>query len=134
MLLAREGRGVIRFLLIGLGGSLGALARYGVSFWIQERVAGAFPYGTFVVNITGCLIMGLVMTRLNEGGPVSVNWRFLVPVGFIGGYTTFSSFEFETFRLMGQGLPLAALGYVVSSVVLGYLALWIGVVAARAFL
>jgi CrcB protein len=125
---------VSRYLLIALGGSLGALARYGVSLWVQERVAGAFPYGTFLVNMSGCLIMGMAMTRLNEGGPASVNWRFLVPVGFIGAYTTFSSFEFETFRLIGQGLPLAAFGYVVSSVILGYLALWIGVVSARAFL
>lgn len=123
-----------RYLLIALGGGLGALARYGASFWVQERVAGAFPYGTFLVNISGCLIMGLVMTRLNEGGPVSVNWRFLVPVGFIGGYTTFSSFAFETFRLIEQGLPLTGLGYVASSVILGYLALWIGVITARAFL
>jgi len=125
---------VSRFLLIALGGSLGALARYGVSFWIQERASGALPYGTFIVNMTGCLVMGLVMTRLNEGGEVSVNWRFFVPVGFIGAYTTFSSFEFETFRLIQQGLPLAGLVYVVSSLILGYLALWLGVVMARVFL
>jgi len=125
---------VSRYLLIALGGSLGALARYGASFWVQERVAGAFPYGTFIVNISGCLIMGLVMTRLNEGGELSVNWRFLVPVGFIGAYTTFSSFEFEMFRLAEQGVPLLGLLYVVSSVILGYLALWLGVITARAFL
>jgi len=125
---------VSRYLLIALGGGCGALARYGLSFWIQERVSGAFPYGTFIVNVTGCLIMGAVMTRLNEGGEVSVNWRYLVPVGFIGGYTTFSAFEFETFRILEQGLPLVGLSYVVSSVVLGYLALWLGVVTARAFL
>jgi len=123
-----------RFLLIAVGGSLGALARYGVSFWVQERVAGAFPYGTFIVNISGCLIMGLVMTRLNEGAEVSVNWRFLVPVGFIGAYTTFSSFEFEMFRLAEQGASLVGLAYMVSSLVLGYVALWLGVIAARAFL
>jgi CrcB protein len=125
---------VVRYLLIALGGGAGAMARYGLSFWIQERASGTFPYGTFIVNITGCLIMGLVMARLNEGGPVSVNWRYLVPVGFIGGYTTFSAFEFETFRLLEQGLPLVGLGYVVSSVVVGYLAVWIGVIAARALL
>jgi CrcB protein len=125
---------VSRYLLIAAGGAFGALSRYGVSFWIQERVPGAFPYGTFIVNITGCLLMGVVMTRLNEGGAVSVNWRYLVPVGFIGGYTTFSAFEFETFRILEQGLPLVGLGYVVSSVVVGYLALWLGVVTARAFL
>jgi CrcB protein len=125
---------VSRYLLIALGGAFGAMARYGVSFWIQERVGGAFPYGTFIVNITGCLIMGVVMTRLNEGGEVSVNWRYLVPIGLIGGYTTFSAFEFEAFRILEQGLPLVGLGYVVSSVVVGYLALWLGVVTARAFL
>jgi CrcB protein len=78
--------------------------------------------------------MGLVMTRLNEGAEVSVNWRFLVPVGFVGAYTTFSSFEFEMFRLAEQGASLVGLAYMVSSLVLGYLALWLGVIAARAFL
>jgi CrcB protein len=123
-----------RVLLIAVGGSLGALARYGASYWVQERVAGSFPYGTFIVNISGCLVMGLVMTRLNEGGEVSVNWRYLVPVGFIGAYTTFSSFEFEIFRLAEQGASLVGLAYLVSSLVLGYVALWLGVIAARAFL
>ncbi len=123
-----------RFLLIALGGSLGALARYGASYFVQERVTGSFPYGTFIVNVTGCLIMGMVMTRLNEGGEVSVNWRYLVPVGFIGAYTTFSSFEFEMFRLAEQGASLVGLTYLVSSLVLGYLALWLGVITARAFL
>jgi fluoride exporter len=124
-----------RFVMIAVGGSLGALARYGLSFWVQERAPGAaFPYGTFVVNITGCLVMGIVMTRLNEGGYAHVNWRFLVPVGFIGAYTTFSSFVFETFRLIEQGMPLIGFGYVASSLILGYLALWIGVVVTRAFL
>lgn len=123
-----------RLLMIALGGGLGAVSRYGMSFWIQERVTGAFPYGTFIVNITGCLLMGIVMTRLNEGGPASINWRFLVPIGFIGGYTTFSSFAFETFRLLEQGLPLVGLGYIVFSVTIGYLALWLGVISARAFL
>jgi fluoride exporter len=125
---------VSRFLLIAAGGSLGALARYGVAFWVQERVSAAFPYGTFIVNITGCVIMGVVMTRLNEGGEVSVNWRYLVPVGFIGAYTTFSAFEFETFRLIEQGLPLVGFGYVMSSLILGYVALWLGVILARALL
>jgi CrcB protein len=125
---------VSRLLMIALGGGLGAVSRYGMSFWIQERVTGAFPYGTFIVNITGCLLMGIVMTRLNEGGPASINWRFLVPIGFIGGYTTFSSFAFETFRLLEQGLPLVGLGYIVFSVTIGYLALWLGVISARAFL
>jgi CrcB protein len=120
--------------LIALGGSLGALARYGASYFVQERVAGSFPYGTFIVNISGCLVMGLVMTRLNEGGEVSVNWRYLVPVGFIGAYTTFSSFEFEIFRLTEQGASLVGLAYLVSSLVLGYIALWLGVMTARAFL
>jgi CrcB protein len=125
---------VSRFLLIALGGSLGAVARYGASFWVQERVTSVFPYGTFIVNLTGCLLMGLTMTRLNEGPEVSVNWRFLVPVGFIGGYTTFSSFVFEMFRLAEQGTPLIGLAYLASSVILGYLALWLGVILARAFL
>jgi CrcB protein len=125
---------VSRYLMIALGGSFGALARYGAAYWVQERVTGAFPYGTFIVNISGCLIMGLVMTRLNEGGEVSVNWRYLVPVGFIGAYTTFSAFEFEMFRLAEQGVPLVGLIYLATSVIGGYGALWLGVIIARALL
>jgi CrcB protein len=125
---------VSRYLMIALGGALGSLARYGVALWVQQRVGGAFPSGTFLVNISGCLIMGIVMTLLTEGGVVHPNWRFLVPIGFIGAYTTFSTFELETFRAVEEGGWLIALSNVIFSVIVGFVALWIGVVATRRIL
>ncbi len=123
-----------RYLMIALGGALGSLARYGVALWVQQRVGGAFPSGTFLVNVSGCLIMGVVMTLLTEGGAFDPNWRFLVPIGFIGAYTTFSTFEMETFRAVEEGGLLIALSNIVFSVIVGFLALWLGVVATRRLL
>ncbi len=123
-----------RYLMIALGGALGSLARYGVALWVQQRVGGAFPSGTFLVNVSGCLIMGVVMTLLTEGGAFDPNWRFLVPIGFIGAYTTFSTFEMETFRAVEEGGLLIALSNIVFSVIVGFLALWLGVVGTRRLL
>jgi CrcB protein len=74
----------------------GAIARYPLALWIQQRTASLFRFGTFIVNISGCLVMGVTMTLLTEKLAVSTSWRFLVPVRFIGAYTTFSTFEFDT--------------------------------------
>jgi CrcB protein len=125
---------VSRYLMIALGGALGALARYFVALWVQQRVGGTFPIGTFLVNVSGCLIMGIAMTLLTEGGALHPNWRFLVPIGFIGAYTTFSTFEMETFRAIEEGGWLIALGNIVFSVIVGFFALWLGVVATRRIL
>jgi CrcB protein len=125
---------VSRYLMIALGGALGSLARYGVALWVQQRVGGAFPSGTFLVNVSGCLIMGVVMTLLTEGGAYDPNWRFLVPIGFIGAYTTFSTFELETFRAVEEGGLLIALSNIVFSVIVGFLALWVGVLVTRRLL
>ena len=119
--------------MIGIGGALGAIARYQVAAVVQARVPVGFPYGTFVVNITGCLIMGIVTALLTERLVVNPNWLFLVPIGFVGAYTTFSTFELETFRAVAEGAwPIAAVN-VIGSVVAGYLALRAGFVVARLF-
>jgi len=118
--------------MIALGGALGALARYEVAALIQARIPAGFPWGTFVVNISGCLVMGIAATLLTDKLVVHPNWRFLIPIGFIGAYTTFSTFEFETFRAITEGGWLIAGANVVGSVVAGYAALWIGVMLARA--
>ena len=120
-----------RYVMIAIGGSLGAIARYEVATMIQARVPAGFPWGTFVVNVSGCLVMGLATTLLTERLVVNPAWRFLVPVGFIGAYTTFSTFELEAFRANTESAWLVGGAYVVGSVVAGYLALWVGVVAAR---
>ena len=120
-----------RYAIIALGGALGAVARYQVAAMIQARIPAGFPWGTFVVNVTGCLAMGIVMTLLSERLIVHPNWRFLIPIGFIGAYTTFSTVEFETFRAVTEGAVLIGAANAVGSMVAGYAALWLGVVLAR---
>jgi CrcB protein len=116
--------------MIALGGALGAIARYELATMIQNRIPVGFPWGTFVVNISGCLVMGVATTLLTDR-LVHPNWRFLIPIGFIGAYTTFSTFELETFRAVTDGAWLVGGLNVVGSVVAGYVALWLGVVLTR---
>jgi len=117
--------------MIAIGGAIGAIARYQVAAVIQARVPVGFPYGTFIVNISGCLIMGFVTALLTERLVVHPNWRFLIPIGFVGAYTTFSTFELETFRAVSEGAWPIAGANVVGSCVAGYAALWAGFIAAR---
>jgi CrcB protein len=120
--------------MMAVGGAIGAIARYQVAAVIQARVPVGFPYGTFIVNISGCFIMGVVTPLLTERFAVHPNWRFLIPIGFVGAYTTFSTFELETFRAVSEGAWPIAAANVVGSCVAGYLALWAGFVAARVLL
>jgi len=117
--------------MIALGGAAGAIARYQVAAMIQARIPAGFPWGTFVVNISGCLVMGVVTVLLTERPVAQPNWRFLIPIGFIGAYTTFSTFELETFRAITEGSWMIGAANVVGSVLAGYVALWIGVVLTR---
>jgi CrcB protein len=117
--------------MIALGGALGAIARYQVGSMIQSRLASGFPWGTFVVNISGCFLMGAVAVLVAERGAASPNWRFFIPIGFIGAYTTFSTFEFETYQAVGDGAWIVASGNVAASVIAGYAALWLGAAMTR---
>jgi CrcB protein len=117
--------------MVAIGGSLGAIARYQVATMIQARVPAGFPWGTFIVNVSGCLIMGLATTLLTDRLVVNPQWRFLIPIGFIGAYTTFSTFELELFRANTEGAWLIGTAYLFGSVAAGYLALWTGVLLAR---
>jgi CrcB protein len=119
-----------RYVMIALGGAMGAIARYQLAAMVQARIAVGFPWGTFIVNITGCLVMGVATTLLTDR-LVHPNWRFLIPIGFIGAYTTFSTFELETFRAVTDGAWLVGGLNVVGSVLAGYVALWLGVVLTR---
>ena len=120
-----------RYVMIALGGALGSIARYQVATVVQARVPVGFPYGTFVVNVTGCFVMGFVTALLTERLVANPNWRFLVPIGFVGAYTTFSTFELETFRAASEGAWMIAGTNMLGSFVVGYAALWAGFVAAR---
>ncbi len=121
----------MKCLIVGLGGFVGAVARYLVGGWVQQRWGAAFPYGTFVVNVSGSFLLGLFATlalRLAWGEP----WRLLFAVGFVGAYTTFSTFEYETLQLIAEGNRYpAAVAYLLGSVIAGFLAACLGVVTAR---
>lgn len=124
---------MVNYVMLALGGALGALARYGLGGLVQTRMNAVFPYGTLVVNLCGCLLMGFVMALITDRVIVAPGFRYLVPVGFIGAFTTFSTFELETFRAIEDGAWLIGFANVAASVILGFLALWLGVVAARRF-
>lgn len=121
----------MKYAMVGLGGFLGAIARFWVGGYIGERMGTRFPYGTFVVNVTGSFILGLAITVLTENAQWNPNWRYLIPIGFVGAYTTFSTFEFETLRSIQDGQWAVALVNVLLSVVLGFLGVWLGVVTGR---
>lgn len=117
------------YVLIALGGALGALARYNVGTWVQNRLPGSsFPWSTFIINATGSFILGFVATLLSQKFLTSPNWRPLVTVGFVGAYTTFSTFEYETAQL---GSSWQAMGNLAGSVIVGYGCVWLGIRLAQ---
>ena len=121
----------VKCLLILIGGGTGSLARFAASTAIHNRMGSRFPYGTVAVNITGCFLIGLMMTLLTERLDPHPYWRLGLVVGFLGGYTTFSSFEWETYLAIRGGGFWLGLVNVVGSVVLGYAAVWLGALLAR---
>ena len=123
---------MLKYLMIGIGGCLGSILRFWLGSYIGSKMGTRFPYGTFVINITGSFLVGLVFAFLTVKTQWSPNWRYLIPIGFIGGYTTFSGFEYETLRTMQDGQIGLGLLYVAASVVVGFVAVWGGMVAGRA--
>ena len=112
--------------MVLVGGGVGALARYVLGTEIAARVGGRFPLGTLVINVTGSFLIGLLMTLFTERFQPHPNWRLLLVVGVLGGYTTFSTFEYETFRAVQEGSKWIGMLNAVGSVVLGYIAVWLG--------
>lgn len=116
--------------MVMLGGATGSLTRYIVGTAIMNRFGPKFPLGTFLINVSGSFLIGLLMTLLTERLQPHPNWRFLLVVGFLGGYTTFSSFEWETLSLVKEGGRWLGAFNVVGSVLLGYAAVWLGSIIA----
>jgi CrcB protein len=120
-----------KYLYIAVGGALGSIARYWIGSAVSGRLGIKFPYGTFVINITACVIIGFALTYLGRRAELNVAWRFLIPVGFVGAYSTFSTYEWETLSSLRSGAFLIATLYAVSSLLLGLLAVWGGSVLAE---
>lgn len=120
-----------RVLLVMLGGALGAAARYGVGELLRALYPTRFPLATFLVNVTGSFIAGCFLTFAGSPMTGQADLRLFLVVGFVGAYTTFSTFEYETFRLFADGHLLIAAANVGLSVMVGFTAVVLGVMTGR---
>lgn len=117
-------------LLVGLGGGLGAVARYKLGGWVLHQTSDwRFPFSTFVVNVGGCLVAGVLAGLAEKHGLFTEEWRLFLFTGLLGGFTTFSAFGLETVTLLRRGDSGIAAGYVGLSLLCGTLALWLGMKA-----
>ena len=112
-------------MIVGAGSFVGGMLRYGISKWVQIKLLTTYPFGTFTVNIVGCLIIGLVM-GMSERYNISSEWRLLLVTGFCGGFTTFSAFSIETMALLRDAQYLPAFLYIAGSVIIGVLVAFAG--------
>ncbi len=117
--------GLWQVFLVGAGGFLGAILRFGTSVWLTQKMQSAFPYGTFVVNMLGCLVLGIVLGQFSKHSYL-LNWQLFLATGFCGGFTTFSAFSFESLQLFRQNALGTLILYIGLSVILGILAAAIG--------
>jgi len=115
-----------RYLVVLAGAGLGGLARYIAGSWIMLKYGGRFPLGTLIINVSGSFLIGVLMTLLTERLNPHPNWRLFLVVGVLGGYTTFSSFEYEIYQSVRAGARWMGMLYLTGSVVLGYLGVWMG--------
>lgn len=120
-----------KYLAVAAGGAAGAMLRYYLGGTLLARTAAPFPTATFVINITGSFILGFFLTLVAERLNVSPHLRLAIAVGFVGAYTTFSTFEYETAKLIEEKFWLEAFLYVVLSFAVGFAAVWGGIFAAR---
>ena len=118
-------------LLVALGGALGAVARYTLSGLVHRIASPFFPWGTLVVNLAGCALFGAIAGVAESRGAVGPEARAFLLIGVLGGFTTFSSFAFETVELLRAGNAAAAAGNVAGQVVLGLGGFWGGLTLAR---
>jgi fluoride exporter len=120
-----------KYLLIAVGGAAGSILRYWVGSTVSGRMGTRFPFGTLVINLTACVIIGFSLTYLGKRADLNPAWRFLVPIGFIGAYSTFSTYEWETLSTLRSGAFFLAALYAVGSLILGLAATWGGAALAE---
>jgi CrcB protein len=126
--------GIMKILLLMFAGALGTGVRYGFSLWVQKWIPGwgartflgaGFPLGTLLVNVTGCFLLSVIVT-LTLSGTVKPEWRLILGTGFLGAFTTFSTFELEAEQLLADAQYKAALVYILGNLILGFAAILLG--------
>lgn len=122
--------GLEQVLLVGMGGFLGANARYWLGGYILNKTGSTLPYHTFAINVSGSFLLGIFMA-LSLALPWDPRWRLFLAIGVLGGYTTFSTFEYETMKLLEAGQFSWALANMLGSVLFGLTAAWAGLVAGK---
>src|ERR1700722_1753629 len=118
-------------LIVGIGGAFGSICRYLAQVYIGRHTTLTFPVGTLVVNLTGCLLIGILFGLGSKYAWMTLEWRLFLITGICGGYTTFSSFSFESISLVRQGNYTYFFLYVLGSVILGLLATVIGIMVVK---
>lgn len=116
----------INFLIVGAGSCLGGMARYAISLLQAHSPAQSFPKATLATNLAGCLIIGLVYGIIQRGAPLNDGLKLFLTIGFCGGFTTYSTFINENFRLLSEGQIIPFLTYTIASLVGGFILLWVG--------
>jgi len=119
------------FLLVGLGGGIGSVARYLSQKWFNENYPYPFPWGTFTVNLLGCFLIGIIYAAAEKTSLLSPHVRLLLITGFCGGFTTFSTFAFENMNLLRSGDNLYFIIYTLASVILGVGAVFVGIAVMK---
>ena len=122
---------MLSILVIAFGGALGALSRYGLGLWISSKWSQGFTLGTFIINITGAFLLGFLNILFVERLTVSPLWRLGIGIGFLGAYTTFSTFSYEVITLLEGGSLVTAGLYTLLSVIIGFSGAALGVGLAR---
>jgi CrcB protein len=120
-----------RYLFIAVGGALGSVARYWIGSSIARRMGTRVPYGTFAINMLACALIGFSVTFIARRVGINSAWRFLVPIGFVGAFSTFSTYEWETLSTIRSGAFALAAIYAVGSFVLGFVAVGGGTMLAE---
>jgi fluoride exporter len=123
---------VKELLAVALAGAFGAMARYGVALWAKANLAGPFPWGTWIANVVGCLLLGFFMQWTMDHQSIPKPARLAVATGFLGAFTTFSTFSYETVRAFQEGMPGVALANVAANLLVGLLFAFVGIQIARA--
>jgi CrcB protein len=121
----------VRAIVVGLAGFAGAVSRYAIGTWFGRRSATSFPLATFAINVSGCFALGFLMALFAGRWVPNPDIRAALTVGFLGAFTTFSTFAYETVQLRDDGSSSTATAYVVASVAIGIVAAWLGTVAGR---